>query len=84
MFACCALFMTQLLWFKLFGCFIAMLICSSVITAMVGMMALLAAFGPDEGVGMIEFLSRKREATGDGMAESPRSRAIAKEDAAGL
>ena len=32
-----------------------MLICSSVCTAMIGMMALLAAFGPDEGEAVINF-----------------------------
>ena len=32
-----------------------MLICSSVCTAMVGMMALLAVFGPNEGEALITF-----------------------------
>jgi predicted RND superfamily exporter protein len=44
--ACIALFLTEMLWFKLFGCFIAMVILSAFFVAMVGMMALLAEFGP--------------------------------------
>ena len=50
--ACCALFATQLLWFKLFGCFIAMLIFSSYITAMVGLTSCLALYGPGDGEGL--------------------------------
>jgi hypothetical protein len=45
--ACIALFLTDLLWFKLFGCFIAMVILSAFFTSMSGMMAMLALFGPD-------------------------------------
>ena len=45
--ACCALFMCDMLWFKLFGCFITMVIISAYVTSVVGLMALLAVAGPE-------------------------------------
>jgi hypothetical protein len=48
-FACCALYCCAFLWFRLFGCFITMLIFSSYFASMFGMTALLAEVGPDEG-----------------------------------
>jgi predicted RND superfamily exporter protein len=44
--ACIALFLTDMLWFQLFGCFVAMVIFSAFFVAMIGLMALLAEFGP--------------------------------------
>ena len=49
--ACIALFLCDMLWFRLFGCFIAMVIISAFFTSMVGMMALLAVAGPGDGQG---------------------------------
>jgi len=44
--ACCALLATEMLWFRLFGVFIVMVVCSAFFTSMVGLMALLAQMGP--------------------------------------
>jgi len=54
-FACIALFLCDMLWFRLFGCFIAMVILSAYFTSMVGLMALLAVCGPGDGQGEIHF-----------------------------
>ena len=45
--ACIALFLTDMLWFRLFGCFIAMVIFSAFFTSMLGLMAMLSLFGTD-------------------------------------
>ena len=46
--ACIALFMCDMLWFSLFGCFITMVVLSSFVSSMLGLMALLACFGADD------------------------------------
>merc|ERR1712070_335092 len=43
--ACIALLLCDMLWFKLFGCFIIMVICSAFACSMLGLMALLASCG---------------------------------------
>jgi predicted RND superfamily exporter protein len=43
--ACVALYLCDMLWFRLFGCFITMVVLSSFFTSMLGLMAVLACFG---------------------------------------
>jgi len=40
--------MCDMLWFSLFGCFITMVVLSSFVSSMLGLMALLACFGADD------------------------------------
>jgi len=47
-FSCCCLFACDFLWFKIFGCFITMIIFSSFFISMCGMMAALSWIGPGD------------------------------------
>lgn len=51
--ACISLFLCDMLWFRLFGCFIAMIVITAFIVSLVTLMALLAVVGPGEGKGYI-------------------------------
>ena len=46
--ACVALYLCDMLWFRLFGCFITMVVLSSFVSSMLGLMALLACFGAND------------------------------------
>ena len=52
--ACCALLLTDMLWFRLFGVFIIMVVCSAFLTSMLGLMALLAQVGPSHHDASVE------------------------------
>merc|ERR1711998_607428 len=53
--ACIALFLCNMLWFRLFGCFIAMVIITAFAVSMTGMMSLLSLAGPGDGQGEVPF-----------------------------
>ena len=53
--ACIALFMCDMLWFRLFGCFIAMVIITAFAVSLLMLMALLAVAGPPAGRGYIHY-----------------------------
>jgi hypothetical protein len=52
--ACIALVLTNMLWFKLFGYFIMMVTVSAFVISIVGLMALLAEFGPGDVGGGVD------------------------------
>mmetsp|Transcript_34502 Transcript_34502/g.59276 ORF Transcript_34502/g.59276 Transcript_34502/m.59276 type:complete len:201 (-) Transcript_34502:201-803(-) len=61
-FACIALFLCDMLWFRLFGCFIAMVIITAFAVSMFGMMSLLALAGPGDGQGEMPFCNKPMDA----------------------
>jgi predicted RND superfamily exporter protein len=64
--ACCALLLTDMLWFRLFGVFIIMVVCSAFLTSMFGLMALLAQVGPSNRDASVEDEGGGNNETGNG------------------
>ena len=66
--ACISLFLCDMLWFRLFGCFIAMIVITAFVVSLVTLMALLAVVGPGEGQGYIHYRNRKAVENEDSVA----------------